>query len=90
MKNKKVRAVYQWILRNNQELGFPRFTLTETYHYADKMGRAEIRDLYSVESLFSPVSVYRPSKVNVDFIVAILREEVRVLAVRGRLSKEGD
>ncbi len=64
-----MKAIYQWILRDKQELSFQRFIFTEEY-FADE----DAVRLYFplVNECFSIVGRYEPSKIKDTHLIEIV------------------
>ncbi len=62
-----MKAIYQWILRDHQELSFPRFCITDEYFATPK----ELEDYFSVSlyQCFSIIEKYIPSKISDDHMI---------------------
>ncbi len=65
-----MKAVYQWILRDNQEMSFPRFVLTQEYFST----KDEI-NLYApaLGECFTIVGRYLPSRVDDAYLVGVIK-----------------
>jgi hypothetical protein len=56
-------AIYQWIIRNNQQMNYTQFEITKTFHSI----KAEVKDYYKLNGegkmYFTVIEPYEPSKI---------------------------
>ena len=65
-----MNPIYQWILRNKQELSYPNFVLTEDYFASVE----EMRHYYfSMEECWEVIGLYAPSKIEDEGIIKIMK-----------------
>lgn len=57
-----MRMVYQWILRNNQQLNYPNYVCTDYYYENEE----QVREFCCVEHLYSPLYPILESGIDLE------------------------